>query len=83
MGVWFYPLDSIYSSAKWERCALTTASLWGKWVSFGLSPLCRDCWGRHLSRGQELHASGHLEAVADKVFHGQRAQPQVLGCTKK
>lgn len=25
----------------------------------------------HLAGGQELHAFGHLEAVADQVLHGQ------------
>lgn len=25
----------------------------------------------HLARGEELHAFGHLETVADQVLHGQ------------
>lgn len=59
-----------------------TAHIRAWWWACALSPL-KGLQGSHLAGSQELHPPGHLETVADKVFHGQRAQPQVFDCIEE
>lgn len=66
------------ADGSWDPCRVKHGHGTPGMTGGGFGPL-----SPHLSGGQELHPSSHLETVAHKIFHGQWAQPQVFSYTRK